>query len=416
MDENCTGADMRVKEDPLAPPPRTEPVGPVVPHHVVVLTLDAVRDDLARRLMPNLQAIAAEGVDFRNAYAQGAATYWSIPALMGSTVPSRLQFGADQTPVEGELMLAEVLRDAGWYTALYANVTIFFVRGLKQGCEYQNFDTSEFTRHGDTPGAEHLTQGMLGFVDRWLARPTKERFFLWGHYYDPHDPYGVVPGHPARDTSDLAMYEANLAYVDEHLGKFVDGLKSRGLWDKTVLIVTADHGDEFLEHGHRFHGATLYEEMTHVPLVMHVPGLPARAPEVPVGHLDVAPTLLELLNVKIPAKFLGHSRAPELRSGTPPAPYPVFSEVLPDSNYGSHQVSMVLGRSKAIARLNEGYSEVYRLDEDAGERVNRVDDDPEAAALMARLGVYADHHLWWMARGHTGAKPPPGRKSTPARR
>lgn len=416
VDENCTGGDLRLKVDPLMAPPRTEPTGAVLPLNVVFLTLDAVRDDFARRFMPNLQQLAAEGIDFRNAYSQGAATYWSIPALMASNVPSRIEFGPDQTPVEKELLLAEVLRDAGWQTALYANVTIFFVRGLKQGTEYQNYETSDFTRHGDTPGAEHLTQGMLGWVDRWQAKPTKDRFFLWGHYYDPHDPYGEVPGHPARDASDQALYEANLAYVDEQLGKFFEGLKARGLWEKSIIVITADHGDEFLEHGHRFHGATLYEEMTHVPWVMRVPGLPARVVDVPASHMDVAPTLLDLLNLKIPARYLGHSRATELRTGVAPEPYPVFSEVLPDSNYGSHQVSLVLGRRKLIDRINEGYSEYYRLDEDPGERVNRFDEDADVAELSRRLGEYTDHHLYWLAQGRTGAQPPPGRKPAAARR
>jgi arylsulfatase A-like enzyme len=416
VDENCTGADLRLGADPLAAPRRSEPAGPVQPFNVLFVTLDAVRDDFARRFMPNLQQLAAEGVDFRNAYSQGAATYWSIPALMASNVPSRIEYGPDQTPVEKELLLAEVLRDAGWQTALYANVTIFFVRGLKQGTEYQNYETSDFTKHGETPGAEHLTRGMLGWVDRWMAKPTKDRFFLWGHYYDPHDPYGEVPGHPARDASDEALYEANLAYVDDHLGQLIAGLKTRGLWEKTIVVVTADHGDEFLDHGHRFHGATLYEEMTHVPLVMRVPGLPARVVDVPAAHMDVGPTLLDLLNVKIPARFLGHSRAAELRTGVAPEPYPVYSEVLPDSNYGSHQVSLVLGRTKLIDRINEGYAEFYRLDDDPGERVNRFDDAPEVAELATRLGEYIDHHLYWLAQGRTGARVPPGRKPPATRR
>ncbi len=421
-DENCNGADLELRRDPLAAPPRSAPAGPAQPWHVVFLTVDTVRDDLARQHMPNLMALAAESMDFRRAYAHGAATYWSIPALMGGTMQSRLEFGPDQTPVEKELMLAEVLRDAGWQTALYANVTIFFVRGLKQGTEYQNYETSDFTKHGEFPGAEHLTAGLLGYVDRFLkdTRPTrKDRFFLWGHYYDPHDPYGEVPGHPAADGSDRAKYIANLEYTDEHLGALFAGLKARGLWERTVVVVTSDHGDEFGEHGHRFHGGTLYEEMIHVPLFIRVPGLPARVSDVPIAHLDVAPTLLDLLGVATPPRFVGRSRAEDLRTGHAPAPYPVYAEVLPDSNYDRHQIAVILGQHKLIQRLGEGYGELYDLAADPHERENRIDDDAAMATLGPLATTYADHHLYWVSQGRTGARVPVVRKpanGTPARR
>jgi len=421
-DENCNGADLELRRDPLSAPPRSTPAGPTQPWHVVFVTIDAARDDLAREHMPNLRALAAESMDFRRAYAHGAATYWSLPALMGGTMQSRIEFGPDQTPVEKEVLLAEVLRDAGWQTALYANVTIFFVRGLKQGTEYQNYETSDFTKHGEFPGAEHLTRGLLGYVDRFLkdTRPNrKDRFFLWGHYYDPHDPYGEVPGHPAADGSDRAKYAANLEYVDEHLGALFAGLKARGLWERTVIVVTSDHGDEFGEHGHRFHGGTLYEEMIHVPLLIRVPGLPARVSDVPIAHLDVAPTLFDLLGVTTPNRFVGRSRADELRTGHAPAPYPVYAEILPDANYDRHQIAVLLGQHKLILRLGEGYGELYDLADDPHERKNRIDDD----ALMATLGplgnAYVDHHLYWVSQGRTGARIPQAKKpasGAPARR
>ncbi len=414
-DENCNGVDLVLRDDPLKAPPRTPPAQGPQPWHVVFLTIDTVRDDLARQHMPRLTALAAESMDFRRAYAHGAATYWSIPALMTSTMQSRLEFGPDQTPVEKELFLAEVLRDAGWQTALYANVTIFFVRGLKQGTESQNYETSDFTKHGEFPGAEHMTRGLLAYVDRYQkqAPPPKDRFFLWGHYYDPHDPYGEVPGHPAADGSDRARYIANLSYTDEHVGALIDGLKSRGLWERTVVVVTSDHGDEFGEHGHRFHGGTLYEEMIRVPLLIRVPGMTPRTSDVPIAHLDVAPTLLDLLGVPTPARFVGRSRADEIRTGRAPEPYPVYAEILPDSNYDRHQIAVILGRHKLIQRLGEGYGELYDLDADPAERDNRIDDDPARADLERLAATYADHHLYWIAQGKTGARVPVVRKATP---
>ena len=407
VDQNCTGADMRKAQDPLKIPRRDPPVAPRADWHVVVLTIDALRFDTYRKQMPHLAALAAESVEFTHAYAHGNSTYWSIPSLMASTVPSRLEMGRDQTPVPAMTLMAEVLQGQGWHTALFANVTIFFIRGLRQGTDVGDYSTSEFTVHGAKPGSAFLTDGLLRHVDAFLGgtlQPRRDRFFLWGHYYDPHDPYFEVEGFPADDGSDKAHYEAIVRYTDRELGRLVDGLKSRGLWEKTVLILTADHGDEFLDHGHRFHGHSLYEEMVHVPLIVHVPGIPARTLDVPIGHMEVMPTLLDLLGLAAPKGWLGRSRAEEVRTGTPAVAQPIYFEALPDSNYKAHQVGVRLGPLKLIHRIRENGFELYDLIEDPLEHHNVVDTHPQAATLRALLGVYLDHHLAHLALGKTGAE------------
>ena len=411
IDQNCTGADQRKSQDPLKVARHATPVGPPTDWHVVVLTVDALRFDAYRAHMPGLQAVAAQAVDFENAYAHGASTYWSVPSLMASTVPSRLDMGRDQTPVAAMTLLAEVLQPAGWHTALFANVTIFFVRGLRQGTDVGNYETSDFTVHGAKPGSAHLTDGLLRHVDAFLAgkaTPKKDRLFLWGHYYDPHDPYFEVPGFPAEDGSDKAKYEAIVRYTDQEITRLIKGLQERGLWEKTLFVLTADHGDEFLDHGHRFHGHSLYEEMVHVPLLLHVPGVAPRRIAAPIGHLDVGPTLLDLLNLPVPKGWLGQSRAATLRTGQPWPETPVYFEALPDSNYKAHQVGVRVGNLKLIHRVREHIFELYDLEADPKERSNRVDDHPRAAELKALLGIYLDHHLSWLARGKTGAEVPPG--------
>lgn len=410
-DENCSGADLVPSEDPYLRPPRPPgaPSGaPPAPRrvNVVLLTIDALRADAARRWMPNLMAFAEGGARFDAAYAHGAATYWSVPALVASTLPSRLEMAPDQTPAEKEVLLAEVLRDKGWHTALFANVTVFFVRGLKQGCVVTNYETSDFTKHGDTPGAEHLTNGVLKFVDQWRAKPTKDRFFVWAHYYDPHDPYGEIPSHPAEVDSDEGRYAASVRYVDDHLGRLFEGLRSRGLEGETVVIVTADHGDEFGDHGHRFHGSTLYEEMVNVPLVIRGPGVAPAVVDVPVGHIDVAPTLLDLVGVPAPDRWMGRSLAGALRSGTAPAPSPVAFEILPDTNYGVHRVGARVGHVKALFSLDTGLGELYDLASDPGERDNLWDEAAASSALepgRSFLLRYIDHHAFALGQGKTGA-------------
>lgn len=410
VDQNCTGADLDLDADPLQRPDHPSPIAPR-DHNVLLLTIDALRYDVVARNMPRLQALADEGVDFRNAYSHGAATYWSIPALLASTMPSRLHMGRDQTPVKDMLLLPEVLRDRGWHTALFANVTVFFVRGLRQGAQVADYSTSDFTVHGAKPGSAYLTDKLLAHVDKFQKgrlRPKRERFFAWAHYYDPHDPYFEVPGYPAEDGGDRARYEAICRSVDAELGRLFDGLKARGLWDDTLIVITADHGDEFLDHGHRFHGRTLYEEMVHVPLILRVPGVSKRPIEGPVGQLELAPTLLDLLGQPIPRQWIGRSRADEIRTGQPADIEPVFFEVFPDSNYDGWQVGVRLGDLKLIHRLDQHYFELYDLAADPLERDNVFDTHPEAAALTALLLRYEDHHLYHLSRRLTGGQVPDG--------
>jgi len=414
-DENCTGADLNPREDPFVgrrPVSAPTSVAAVAgrPKHVVLLTIDALRADTARSMMPNLAAFASGGAEFTQAYAHGAATYWSVPALVASTLPSRLEMGPDQTPVERETLLAEVLKDAGFHTALYANVTVFFVRGLKQGCTVANYETSDFTKHGERPGAEHLTDGVLAFVDQWRQKPAKDRFFVWAHYYDPHDPYGEIPGEPAQDGSDRAKYEASVRYVDHHLGRLFDGLRARGVLDDALVVVTADHGDEFGDHGHRFHGSTLYEEMVRVPLIMRGPSVRPATIDIPVGHLDVAPTVLDLVGVAAPERWLGRTLAETLRTGATPMPSPVFFEILPDTNYGVHKVGARVGMGKAIYRVDGGVGELFDLAADPAERENlwgQAPDGSDAARAQAELLRYVDQHAFALGQGKTGASVSP---------
>ena len=133
----------------------------------------------------------------------------------------------------------------------------------------------------------------------------------------------------------------------------------------------------------------------------------------PIGHIEVAPTLLELLGVPTPKAYLGRSRADEVLTGTPAAVEPVFTEVLPDSNYDGHQVAMRLGDLKLVHRLDANYFELYDLAADPGEQRNVYDLHPDAEALRAQLLTYTDHHLYWLAKGKTGARVPEGAPKKP---
>ncbi|MFN3202375.1 MAG: sulfatase-like hydrolase/transferase [Bradymonadia bacterium] len=419
IDQNCTGADLVLAEDPLLESPRVAPVRPRQNWNVLILTIDALRADMIDTEMPNLKALAeGEAVHYTDAYSAGASTYWSVAALMTSNMPSRIQMGGDQTPINQERLLTEELRAGGWHTALFANVTVFFVRNLRQAIDVADYNTSKFTTHGATPGSTHLTDGVLKHLERWQAKKVRnpaDRFYLWAHYYDPHDPYFEVPNFPAEDSSDEARYRAICRYVDDELGRLIKELKARGLYDNTLLVITADHGDEFLEHGHRFHGSTLYEEMVHVPLIMKVPGVPQRTLTTPIGHIEVAPTILDLMGMKIPQDFLGRTRAEEILTGEAAPVAPVWFEVLPDQNYTGHQVGLRLGDLKLIYRINSNTFELYDLKADPSERVNLFDWS-QHEKMAKQLLRYADHQLYAIGQGWSRATKPPGAPKRGAKR
>ena len=335
------------------------------PKHLIMITVDALRADAFERLMPQTRAFSARGAHFTRGYSAGAATYWSIPALIGSKPPSAFEMERDQTPSHRERVLFESLRDQGFHTALLSNVTIFFVRGLSQGAHTKNYETSRYTVHGARPGATHMTHNILEHVDRWRARalkPQRDRLALWAHYYDPHEPYFELPGSPW--ASDEERYQATVQALDSSLAELFSGLEERDLLKDTAIVFTADHGDEFGEHGGRHHGHTLYEEMVHVPLWLYSPNLPSQEVSAPMSHIDIAPTLLDLLGLRAEPRFQGVSWLGEQA----PLEAAIF-EVLPDSNYSSNLVGLVSREGwKLIYDLSHASFELYDLTSDPQER------------------------------------------------
>ena len=382
------------------------------PRHLILLTIDALRYDTYLKHMPETRAFAKKSVDFSAAYSAGAATYWSIPALLGSRPPSFFKMGRDQTPVKQERLLTEALKDQGFHTGLFANVTIFFVRGLSQGAMTKNYQTSRYTVHGARPGAQHLTDSLIKHLDAWRdhkLKPQRQRLFMWAHYYDPHDPYFEVPNYPAESSSAEHRYEAIVRSVDAELGRLFQALEERGMMSNTAVVLTADHGDEFGEHGHRFHGRTLYDEMVRVPLIIYSPSYPPQKVSTVISHLDVAPTLLSHLGLKPERRFLGLDWDHVLRRGRTHRRGEAIFEVLPDSNYGRHLIGMRRGNEKLIYHAQSGGIERYLLDQDPHDLLNRhlnkmESDQPSQS--KTRLMNYVETHLRQLARRESGARFP----------
>jgi arylsulfatase A-like enzyme len=257
---------------------------------------------------------------------------------------------------------------------------------------------------------------------RWLerTRDPERPFFLFVHYFDPHDPYVpprafaerfALEEEPGSRGRAIALYDAEVAYTDAQLGRLLVFLDERGLSEETLVVVTADHGEGLFDHGYLYHDVHLYEEAVRVPLVMRRPGLiPAgRSFAEPVALVDLLPTLLDLLGLDAaPAGAQGLSLAPALlgRGRLDPG-RPVFLE---RRRFETRQVGGIAvagekfalreGSWKYIEAPEEGTRELFHLGRDAQERENLVERESGYAAALA-------HQLRAWREATPGAAPGP---------
>lgn len=344
--------------------------------HVLLITVDALRSDrlgihgYARNITPELDALARRSVSFDRAYAQAPHSSYSLCSLMTSEyLHETIELGQPAPSAT----LPSVLTQAGYHSAAFYTQGIFHTAGE----QLQSFHDSAFGfalhDHQDRP-AEELTDRVLKEMDRTLERKEPSTLF-WVHYFDVHEPYEAT----TLGTSDSDRYDSELLATDRAIGRLVREAEAR-LHKPLVVLVTADHGEEFHDHGGVYHGSSLYDEQVRVPLILLAPQLPAARIAAPVESIDIAPTVLGLLGVAVPASMRGRDlRALALGSDLDRGP--VFSAVI-------HKKMVVRWPWKLIADLRFGLFELYDLERDPRERDNRADRDPVRLESL-RGEVYA---------------------------
>ncbi len=358
--------------------------GPHRPHaDVVLVTIDAVRADhvgaygYGRATTPNIDALAKRGVRFERVYAQAPHTSFSVASMLtGKYYPTiaRLAPGDAHDPV------AEVLRQYGWKTAAFYPPAVFFVDANKLRAYQDNNFRFEYVKVEFLDANKRLDQ-----ISTFLDQEKPERLFLWLHLFEPHEPYDQRDGF-AFGKTDMDRYDSEIAYADAAVGRLLAYLQRKR--PGAIVILAADHGEAFDEHKRRYHGTELYEEQLRIPLVIAVPGVPPHVISNPVELLDVAPTVLGLLDIPIPVRMRGTDLGPWLAS--PPAPEdrlpPAFAEV-------EDKRMVAWRREKLICELNWGYCAYYDLTADPGEETNLADARPDrVVALRQMLDVWLDDH------------------------
>jgi arylsulfatase A-like enzyme len=273
----------------------------------VLIVVDTLRADrlgvygYARPTSPRLDALAARSTVFTRAYSHAPWTAPAIGSLFTSLEPRDHGIASWKQPLDGELLtLAEHLKANGYRTSAVVSHGILAPHyQFDQGFDRYDASLAEGRLPRESTTAREVTD--LGLA---AAAAGSQPFFLWLHYFDPHDAYLPHAGHAFGDT-DSDRYDAEVAHTDAQIGRFLDGLRQHGLAERTVLAVIADHGEEFGDHGGSRHSKTLYDELLRVPLIVHVPGLPAGRVERVVRGIDLAPTLLSVVGVPVPAPFMG---------------------------------------------------------------------------------------------------------------
>lgn len=373
---------------------------------VILIGFDALRADhlssygYPRNTTPHIDKFAETAVVFSNCRSTSPWTLPSFFSIMTSTYPSVHQYGTNIRGVYANQFrigniwevgkiypdysintLAETLRKHGYYTAAFTNNHFLspefeFTRGF-----------IEFNRY------EPTAKTGVDRAIRWLNRHGKEKFFLFVHIMDPHD-YSddyidesflgqKLKAFGNQDEGgiqrDINRYDGKIHFADEHVGRLLEAVDEL-LPDGSMIALTSDHGEEFLDHGSHRHGRSLYKELIHVPLLLRLPGW-THAGEIieeSSSTLDIAPTILDFLNLPLPPFYEGQTLLPLVRGSTSPARQ-IHAEAL---NFGHERKGLIMYPHKLIYTMTADTLELYDLDEDPGENRNIIGKAPEVESQM----------------------------------
>jgi len=403
------------------------------PKNIILIIVDTLRADHLGcyggrdGVSPAIDMLAAEGQQFMHAYSAAPWTEPAIASILTSTYPS--QHGVlklfDSLSDEN-VTLSELLRKQNYVTSAVVSHELLTTRyGFGQGFDY--FNQNNVGGH-DAITSSAVTRDAI----EWIDEHKDERFFLMLHYFDPHYVYKHHPefNYTQSYTGDLKsgediwslrdkrdqmtssdilflrqLYDEEISYTDKYIGELLDHLDKIGIKDKTIIVLTGDHGEEFMTHGWIGHTRTLYQELVHVPLIIRDPDQrhPGKVDE-NVSTMDIVPTLLDL--EKIPYEktdFEGESLASRFGAAdTAHSARPIFFEV----SFGhegdtdrkqreqvAHKKGVLQDHWKLIYDELSGRSEMYDIAQNPSETHNVINQLPDVrkrleAALMTWLSKF----------------------------
>jgi len=403
-DEDCEGGDLDPAvlsqldlPDPMTPEVRAA-MEERIPRDldVVLLTVDALRADLHYAgnplpVSPHLDRLAARAVVFTKAYATVTFTVGSLGSLMTGRYPEELERSRGswrQRLGPNNVLLAERVQQAGWDTVFLPGHELLAPQGgLAQGFDevVEKWLSSRTT--GKIALDDQIAERAIDFIA--VPKGLHEHYLLWAHFADPHFPYVEHEGFGQLGSDQAGRYWQEVAWTDKQLGRILDSIEALppARRKRTIVIVTADHGESLGEHGAWTHGHHLWEEQVGVPLMFWLPGLEARRISTPRSLVDVVPTLLDLLrlphpSVSSPDALSGKTLVPDLL-GFPPQRRLVHAQVRHD-RVGSTECHMLIDGPWKL-HLRGSLPTLVNLDEDPREQVDVAGKSPEELRRMQEL-------------------------------
>jgi arylsulfatase A-like enzyme/Tfp pilus assembly protein PilF len=390
---------------------------------IVIVSIDTLRADhlpaygYKNVKTPAIDALAADGVVFERAYSHAPQTLPAHAAILSGLLPFEhgVRDNVGFSVKAGERLLPQMLRERGFTTG--GVVSAFVLRkdtGISQGFDF--FDGEMPPGTPDQPIGSIQRDGAASeaIAERWLASIGTARAFLFLHLYEPHKPYT-----PPERYAEYTPYDGEIAYSDEIVGRLVRYLKSHQLYDRSTIVLLSDHGEGLGDHGEQEHGLFVYDEAIHVPLIVKQESNVGAGRRVTglVQHIDLVPTILDLVKAPIPGALRGRSLKPVLDGTGPLAEPSVYSEALyARYHFGwSELTALTEDRYRFIKAPHE---ELYDLQRDPHERENLAGDRVQArqalraaldrlaagTAIHAPAEVSADARERLQALGYVGAQ------------
>lgn len=422
--------------------------------NLILITIDCLRANhlsclgCSRKTTPNLDSLASAGLLFHQAISVGPSTFTSCIAIHTSTYP--LMRGGELYITDSRLTLARVLKEHGYHTAAFhSNPWVSSYYNYHKG--FDTFDDgikrwkavekpralvkqTSWTGKVLTPLAQLYlmvmaprlygnlfsnAQTLNRKAISWLQK-NPSNFFLWIHYMDTHEPYLPIAGagllksyhimeldkrarnfpsglSPNELSELINTYDLKISYVDKMIGSLLQTLEQNGILQNTFIIVTADHGQEFMEHGlYGHHSSHLYDELTRVPLIIVGPGLTSTEFEQQVSQIDLAPTVLDALHVGKPKAFVGDSLLGTMAKveAITEADTRIWQrdilQIRPKLSMNRRKISLRTNKWKYIY-TEGGQDELYDLENDPREKRNILDIEPEVTIeLRGKLTAHME--------------------------
>lgn len=362
--------------------------------NVLFILIDSLRWDMPwtgypREIAPRLSQFAKEWVLYPRSYSLSSYTAKSVVPTLAGRYPSEMLRDAYFFTrwSEENVLITEMLQKAGHRTfAGHGHGYFMPGMGVNQGYDDYRLLPGTFL---DNTGVHDVNSDRLNrLAKQMLAVPANsepgpgKHFFGYFHFLDPHYSYHKHAGHPDFGNKPRDVYDNEVHFTDKWVGDLVDHVIASPWGKDTVVIISADHGEGFGERGRFRHAYDVWESLVRVPLLIRVPGIPPRRIEEPRSHIDLAPTIAELMGIPPDPGFRGKSLVPEML-GEEPEPRPVLVD-LPRCDLMDRRRAFVDGNLKLIVFGDDKKFELFDVSTDVREERDLGKEQPELLESMKR--------------------------------